>query len=64
MYNFGCSVSYGCECVSDSRVLRRKLEPKREEVTEDWRKLHNELNELHDFLSSPNMVLGCSIKKD
>jgi hypothetical protein len=37
--------------VSGNWVLRRKLEPKREEVTEDWRKLHNELNDLHDFHS-------------
>jgi hypothetical protein len=28
--------------------------PKREEITGDWRKLHNE--ELRDFYSSPNNI--------
>jgi hypothetical protein len=28
--------------------------PKRDEVTGDWRKLHNE--ELHNLLSSPNII--------
>jgi len=35
-------------------VLRRIFEPKRDEVTGKWRKLHNE--ELCDLNSSPNMV--------
>jgi hypothetical protein len=35
-------------------VLRRKVGPKRDEVTEEWRKLHNE--ELHDPYCSPNIV--------
>jgi hypothetical protein len=34
--------------VFEDRVLRRIFEPKRGEVTGEWRKLHNE--ELHDFL--------------
>jgi hypothetical protein len=35
-------------------VLRRILEPRRDEVREDWRKLHNE--ELNDLCSAPNIV--------
>jgi len=34
--------------------LRRIYGPKRDEVTGDWRKLHNE--ELNDLHSSPNIV--------
>jgi hypothetical protein len=36
------------------RVLRRVFEPKRDEVTGEWRKLHNE--ELNDLYSLPNIV--------
>jgi hypothetical protein len=59
-------VLYGCETwlltfreerrlrVFENRVLRRIFGPKRDEVTEEWRKLHNEeLNNLH---CSPNIV--------
>jgi hypothetical protein len=35
-------------------VLRRIFGPKRDEVTGEWRKLHNE--ELHYLYSSPNIV--------
>ena len=54
-------VLYGCktwtvtlreECrlrVSENRVLSRIFGPKRDEVTGDWRKFHNE--ELHDLHS-------------
>jgi hypothetical protein len=37
-----------------NRVLRRIFEPKRDEVTGKWRKLHSE--ELHILYSSPNIV--------
>jgi hypothetical protein len=36
------------------RVLRRLFGPKRDEVTGEWRKLHNE--ELNDLYCSPNIV--------
>jgi hypothetical protein len=35
-------------------VLRRIFGRRRDEVTGDWRRLHNE--ELNDFYSSPNIV--------
>jgi hypothetical protein len=35
-------------------VLRRIFGPKRDEVTGEWRKLHNE--ELHDLYSSSNLI--------
>ena len=38
----------------ENRVLRRVFVSKRDEVTEEWRKLHNE--ELRDFYSLPNIV--------
>ena len=40
--------------VFENRVLRRIFGPKRDEVTREWRKLHNE--ELNDLYSSPNVV--------
>ena len=59
-------VLYGCETwsltlreegrlrVFENRVLRRVFGPKMDEVTGDWRKLHNE--ELNDLYSLPNIV--------
>jgi len=59
-------VFYGCETwsltlrethrprVFENRVLRRIFEPKRNEVTGEWRKLHN--NEPDDLYSAPNIV--------
>jgi hypothetical protein len=38
----------------ENRVLRRLFGSKRDEVTGDWRKLHNE--ELHILYSSPNII--------
>jgi hypothetical protein len=61
-------VLYGCETwsvtlreehtsilkVSENRALRRIFGPKRDEVTEEWRKLHNV--ELRNLYSSPDII--------
>ena len=59
-------VLYGCETwsltlreerklrVFENMVLGRIFGPRRDEVTGEWRRLHNE--ELNDFYSSPNTV--------
>jgi hypothetical protein len=40
--------------VFENRVQRRIFGPKRDEVTGEWRKLHNE--ELHNLYSSPDII--------
>jgi hypothetical protein len=40
--------------VFENRVLRRVFGPKRDEVTGEWGKLHNE--ELHELYSSPSII--------
>jgi len=45
----------------ENRVLRRIFEPKRDEVTGEWSKLHNE--ELNDLYSSPNIVQVIKLRR-
>jgi hypothetical protein len=40
--------------VFENRVLRRIFGPKRDEVTGEWRKLHNE--KFRDLHSSPSII--------
>jgi hypothetical protein len=59
-------VLYGCETwyltlreehklsVFENRVLRRIFGPKRDEVTGEWRKLHNK--ELYNTYISPSII--------
>jgi hypothetical protein len=42
-------------------LLRREFGPKRDEVTEGWRKLHNE--ELHNLYSSLNVIRTIKIRR-
>jgi hypothetical protein len=66
IYNFPVVLYYGCETwsltfreerrlrVFENRMLSRMLGPKRDEVTGELRKLHNE--ELRDLYSSPSII--------
>jgi hypothetical protein len=40
--------------VFEKRVLRKTFGPKKDEVTGEWRKMHNE--ELHNMYSSRNII--------
>jgi hypothetical protein len=46
--------------VFENKVLRRIFGPKRDEVTGEWRKLHNE--ELHNLYSSPDIIRQSQVK--
>jgi hypothetical protein len=48
--------------VFENRVLRRIFGPQRDEVTGDWRKVHND--ELHILYSLPNIIRNDQIKED
>jgi hypothetical protein len=66
-------VLYGCETwsltlreeyrlgVFENRVLMRIFGPKGDEVTGEWRKLHNE--ELHDLYSSPSVIRIIKVRR-
>ena len=47
--------------VFENRVLKRIFVPKRDEVTGEWRKQHNE--ELNDLCCSPNIVWVIKLKE-
>jgi hypothetical protein len=47
--------------VFENRVLRRIFKPKRDEVTGEWRKQHNE--KFHDLYSSPSIVQVTKLRR-
>ena len=65
LYSFACSL-YRCETWSftlkneyglkmfENMIVRKVFGPKRDEITGEWRRLHNE--ELHDLYSSTNVI--------
>jgi hypothetical protein len=67
------AVLYGCKTwsltlreehrlrVFENRVLRRIFGPKRDEVMEEWRKLHS--GELHNLHSSPDIIRQIKSRK-
>jgi len=58
------SLTWREECrlrVLENRVLRRIFGPKRDEVTWEWRKLHNE--ELNGMYSSPNIIQVIKLRR-
>jgi hypothetical protein len=66
-------VLYGCETwsltwkeerrlrVFENRVFKTIFGPKRDEVTGEWRKLHNE--KFHDLYCSPNNVRVIKLRR-
>jgi len=47
--------------VCENRVLRRIFGPTRDEVSEEWIKLHND--ELNDLYCSPNIIRMIKLRK-
>jgi hypothetical protein len=47
--------------VFNNRVLGKAFDPKRNEVTREWRKLHNE--ELYDLCCSPSISRVIKLKE-
>ena len=47
--------------VFENRVLRRIFRPKRDEVTGEWRRLHN--GKLYALYSSPNIIQGIKSRR-
>ena len=47
--------------VFENKVLRKTFGPKKDEITGEWRKLHNV--ELHALYSSPTIVRGLKSRR-
>ena len=67
IFLYGCetwSITLREECtlrVFENRMLRGIFGPKRDEVTGEWRKLHNE--ELNDLYFSPNIIQAIKLRR-